>query len=726
MSRTLSIGATVVGAALSLPAVAQLRDSAAQSSAGVPEIVVVESTRRVEGNVITPGESAAPDPDTMEVLARLPGANVNRNGPLSGQAQYRGLFGPRMTVTVNGMHVTPGGPNWMDSPLHYLPAGLTQRVTLVRGIAPVSAGPGIGGLVEAESRTSEFTDSPEFRSDGDVALSAMSNDGTAASAFVAMANSSHRFHVLASREQGDGIDSAAGRIADTAYGRETYGAAYGYRWGESELGVELSHTDTDPTGTPSLPMDIAFFDTDRVNAVFSTHLADADLSFRVFSTNIGHRMDNYTQRAAPDFSQLPLPPFEGDDKRYVDVDADATGFVVKATMDMGGGALTVGADGNFEAHTAVVHDPDLGPFFVDNFNDASKDFVGLYGQWLGDLGTNWSVELGARYTRVESEAGTVDAFPAVLADMNPGMFGPGTPPFAVKTLRDRFNAQTRLVTDDNVDLVLKFDYRLSEATSLGVGYARKTRSPMYVERYLWIPLEVNSGLGDFNTYVGDTELKPETSDQIELSLDRRFDRGYVSPRIFYRSVGDYIEGVKSTDPVVIAVSANASGDPTPLVFANVDAKLYGLDLVARYEFTRHLRLDTTLNFVRGRRTDVSDDLYRIAPLNARLALSAEWGDWTFTAENVLVAEQRRISKTIVLNEPRSSNAATPGYGLLNLYASWQSQDRLSIRFGVENALDREYTDHMTGFNRVAQSVVAIGSRGQGAGLNAFVRLQLTW
>jgi iron complex outermembrane receptor protein len=665
-------------------------------------------------------------PDAMEVLARLPGANVNRNGPLSGQAQYRGLFGPRMTVTVDGMRVTPGGPNWMDSPLHYMPAGLTSRVTLTRGIAPVSAGPGIGGLVEAESLSSMFTDAGEFQSSGEIALSAMSNDGTAASAFVALANDAHRFDFTASREEGDGVESADGLIAATRYGRKTYGLSYGYRFDDSELGVELSHTDTDPSGTPSLPMDIRFFDTDRLNALFKTRVANADVSLRIISTDITHQMENYRLREAPDFSTLPLPPFVDDDKRFVDVAAAADGFVAKAALDIGNGTLSIGADGNDETHTAIVGDPDFAPFFVDNFNQASQDYVGVFGEWIGDLFAEWDIEIGARYTRVDSNAGPVDAFPAVLADMNPGMWTPGTPPYAVKVLRDRFNARSRTVTDDNVDFVLEFDRSLNASTRIGFGYAHKTRSPMYVERYMWIPLEVNSGLGDMNNYVGNIDLKPEQSDQIELSIDWRFDRGYLSPRIFWREIDDYIQGVLSTDPVVIAVSANASGDPTPLQFTNVDARLYGFDLVARYEFSDMLRLDTTLNFVHGERTDVSDNLYRIAPLNARLALSSDWRDWSFTVETVLVDRQTRISRTIVLDEPRSSNAPIPGYGLVNLYARWQQNEKLSVRFGVDNAFDRRYTDPTSGFNRVANSIAAVGAYLPGAGINAYGRVQWNW
>lgn len=270
----------------------------------VPEIVVVESANRTSRNDITPGESAAPVPDAMEVLTRLPGANVNRNGPLSGQAQYRGLFGPRMTVTVNDMRVTPGGPNWMDAPLHYMPAGLTERVTMTRGIAPVSAGPGIGGLIEAEAKGSEFTATADWRVDGNAVVSLMSNEGTAASAVVALANHSHRMHAIASDEEGDAIESATGVIGATSHERATRGLAYGYRWDDGEVGIEYSHTDTGSTGTPSLPLDINLFDTERVNAELHTRLRGADVTLRVFSTDILHAMDNYTLRDAPDFSSL--------------------------------------------------------------------------------------------------------------------------------------------------------------------------------------------------------------------------------------------------------------------------------------------------------------------------------------------------------------------------------------------------------------------------------------
>lgn len=705
---------------------AKAQDAPASTNSPIPEIVAIGSTDRQETIDITPGTSAAPVPDAMEILTRMPGANVNRNGALSGQAQYRGLFGPRMTVTVDGMRVTPGGPNWMDAPLHYMPAALTDRVTMTRGIAPVSAGPGIGGLIQAESRHSQFGAARAFERTGDAEFSTMSNDGSAVAAFLGISNSEHRFHVIASHEDGGAIESGDGTIAATDYGRTTYGAGYGFNWLNGELGIDLSHTDTELTGTPALPLDIDYFDTDRVNAIFRQRIGETEVAVRIFHTDVSHGMNNYRLRSAPDFSQLPLPPFQADDRRHVDVVADATGFSASASRGMRSGQFVFGLDGNFETHTAEILDPDFAPFFVENFNDSEQDQLGLFAEWFGDLGARWSMEAGARYMRVESATGAVDAFPARLADLNPAAFGPGTPPFAAKVIRDRFNAADREMTDDNVDLVLKFDRAMSDALRLGVGFARKTRTPMYVERYLWLPLEVNSGLGDLNNYVGNVDLAPEVSDQIELSLDWTFDRGFVAPRIFYRSIDDFVQGIASTDPIVIAVSRNANGDPTPLQFANVEAELYGLDVVARYRFSERMRLDATLNYVRGKRTDFDDDLYRIAPPNARVALTMEHGDWSWTAEGVFVAKQNRISTVIVRNEPRSSNAPTSGHALLNVYGLWEVRNSIHVRAGIENLLDRHYTNHLAGFNRVTESDVPFGHRLPGPGTNAFVQLRLNW
>ena len=78
--------------------------------------------------------------DSAQLLKKAPGAAVNGNGPLSGIPQYRGMFGPRVGVQLNGTQLAPAGPNWMDPPLSYAAAAQLESLQLYRGIAPVSAG----------------------------------------------------------------------------------------------------------------------------------------------------------------------------------------------------------------------------------------------------------------------------------------------------------------------------------------------------------------------------------------------------------------------------------------------------------------------------------------------------------------------------------------------------------------------------------------------------------
>ena len=159
-------------------------------------------------------------------------------------------------------------------------------------------------------------------------------------------------------------------------------------------------------------------------------------------------------------------------------------------------------------------------------------------------------------------------------------------------------------------------------------------------------------------YVGDVALDPERAWQFELGLTWRRDALYLAPRAFYHHIDDYIQGVPAADPVVRMV-AMMNGDPTPLRFANVDARLWGLDTDFGAQLAPHWFIDGILSWVQGERRDIDDDLFRIAPLNALLDLSYRRERWSATIEGVFYARQRDVSRT---------NDETPsaGYALLNL------------------------------------------------------------
>jgi iron complex outermembrane receptor protein len=636
-------------------------------------------------------------PDTAELLRNAPGASVNRNGPLTGIAQYRGMYGQRLNVLIDGMHVNPGGPNGMDPPLSYIPRDRLGSLEVIRGIAPVSSGvETLGGTITAESRRSSFATSDKARISADINGGGATADSSYnVSALGAVATRNHRLDIFGSRERGDDIEYSKGKIRASRHERNDFGTGYGFRTGAQEFSLDVARNETDPTGTPALPMDIVFINTTLVKGEYKSRIGKYQLHAKGFWTNVNHAMNNFELRDPPNPTTT----------RENNTSSDGYGYRGDLSFPMASGTLMLGVDGQLDKNDATITDPVNNPNFrVDNFNDVERDVYGFFAEWNGALTVGWDMQLGARYNRVNSDAG--DVFASVA---NP------SPPNGPFVLQSRFNNADRSKTDNNFDLVAKLSHAVNSQLTLLAEAGQKTRSPSYQERYLWLPLQATNGLADGHNYVGDIDLDPEKAYEVGLGFNWSSGRYYIEPRAFYRYVDDYIQGVPATDPVVIAVSS-ANGDPNPLQFANVDARLYGADAAWGAQLNRNWSLDGVVSYVRGEREDINDNLYRIAPLNGRATLTYRRDNWWTALEGVAYAKQNKVSET---NQEQKTDA----YELLHLRAGIDVGRGLSLTAGVENIFDSTARDHLAGLNRVTGSDVAVGERLPGAGRSYFAALQ---
>ncbi len=642
---------------------------------------------------------AAPPSDTARLLQRLPGAAVQGNGPISGLVSYRGLSGHRVRVEVDGMAPVSGGPNRMDPPLHYLPPGLLDRLELQRGIAPVSAGAGApGGVILARSLGSRFAEGPDRELHGHADLTTSSADrGLRGHGRLAASTPRLRAHASFSRERGRDRDFDGGEVRPTRYERTSFGLGGGVRLGVHELELDARQLRTGESGTPALPLDVRFFDSKLLRLGYVGEIGDLRLRARLSGSDVDHRMDG----------SLRPGPSSPADARLADARGRGRGWGVDARLAAAGGELRLGADGQREEHDMRVRNPNVAAFFVDSFEDVTHHRAGAYAEWAGELGARVRVEAGVRYDRV-----VTDADDAALAAMLPA---------PAQGLAAAFNASARRRTDDNLDWALRVELMVHDRITLLLGGARKTRSPAYIERYAWIPIEATAGLADGNNHVGDPDLEPEVSHELELGVTWSGPVLRLAPRLFWREVDDYIQGVPVdatvgvVDSPVEMVSA-LNGDPTPLRFANVDARIIGADVSWSARLTADLRLEGVLGVARGRRRDVRDDLYRISPLSGMAALIWESERWKLELEGVFADAQRRVSVTN--GEQRSS-----GHTLLNLRASWRPARGLTLGVALHNALDRRYREHLAGFARFEGRDVARGERLPGEGRSLIVHLR---
>ena len=165
---------------------------------------------------------------------------------------------------------------------------------------------------------------------------------------------------------------------------------------------------------------------------------------------------------------------------------------------------------------------------------------------------------------------------------------------------------------------------------------------------------------------------------------------------------------------------NGTSNALPLQFENVDAVFYGFDVDWNYRFADHWSLSGVLNLVRGERDDVDDDLYRVVPNNAVLALGYVTERWGASASMRWFDDQDRVSA-------ENGELVTSGYEVLDVGGFVNINDRLRLGFGIKNLTDEEYADHLGGINRVrGNNDIGLGQRLPGYGRSAFASLDYRW
>ncbi len=461
------------------------------------------------------------------------------------------------------------------------------------------------------------------------------------------------------------------------------------------------------TGTAALPMDIMFARGENYKIKFNKDLNNGGkFNARLNYQDSDHLMNNYTLRTGPTMMGMPM-------HRFALTDVESYGY----HFTYGQGNWLVGLDGDQADHNATMFDPNNANFYLENYKGVERDRNSIFAEWNGQLNESWKLESGIRYTRVSMDADQVDS------NVNPmGMALPAMPAMMQMQLdvqAAKFNNADRDQNDNLVDLTAVFTHKMNDNLDIEVGLARKERAPSYQERYLWATMESTSGLADGNNYVGDVNLDQETAYQAELGFDWHTPKAAFSPRAFYHHINDYIQGVASTDAAVIALST-MMGDSTPLQYSNVDAKLYGLDANWFVAVTNTWQLDGTVSYVRGKRRDTSDNLYRIAPLTARTMLSYVQTEWRVGFEAVTVSSQHQVSE-------ENSEQKTAGYAVFNLNGNFQPTKMITLTAGVNNLFDREYQNHLGGYNRISDNPdIAQMERLPGLGRSAYVGVNVNW
>jgi len=388
-------------------------DSAVQHLDDI-EVITVTNQRH---SSITQNQSFAKgkttSPDLANWLASIPGANINSNGPITGIAQYRGLYGDRVSSTLDGHQVVGAGPNAMDTPLSYSTPLIVESMTVYRGIAPVSAGiDTLGGAIDVKMRKAETMSSDKLSATGDLQAGYRSNNkATTLSAVTNLAKNDVAVMLYGNKQAGDSMESGDGTlIQPTDFDKVQLGGDVRYNNDQSEIGLSYHYTETVDSGTPALPMDIEYIESHRITLDGKFALGEWDANWQVGYFDADHGMTNFLMRYNPNPQK----------HRRNTALADTTNFKFSVGKDFSFGQLSFGADGYQATHDSVITNPNNPMFEVVNFNNVKDNRYGLFGEWQNQFDAT-KVQLGVRLKHTQANADEVSSSMAMMSMPGMGM-----------------------------------------------------------------------------------------------------------------------------------------------------------------------------------------------------------------------------------------------------------------------------------------------------------------
>ncbi len=639
--------------------------------------------------------------DTARLLLGLPGVSLYSAGGVSSLPSVQGLADDRLRIQVDGMDLVSACGNHMNPPLSYIDPARVGNVRLWAGITPVSVGgDSIGATIQVDSPAPEFAAPGQGRllkgQAGTFYRSNGSGSGLNLSATYATEQSSLRYDGSTARagdyHAGGDFKPAGPAASDkpqrwlagdvvgsSSYKTQNHALAYALRNENHLLEMRLGLQDMPYQNFPNQRMDLTGNDSHQINLRYQGRFDWGRLQARAYHEKTRHSM-NYGED-----KQFWYGPQNNVPGMPMDTEGKTTGLRVQAELPLSArDTLRVGG----ELQTYRLDDwwlpsgGGMAPNTFWNIRNGQRDRTDVYGEWEARWSKEWLSQVGLRSSHVRMNSGPVQGYNNSY-DME----------------ANAFNAKNRQRTDNNLDLAALLRYTASPSASYELGFAHKTRSPNLYERYAWttggMAMRMVNLVGDGNGYVGNLDLKPETANTLSATADWHDATGErwgvkFTPYLTY--VNGYIDAQRcggASGGMSACTNANLTAQNTfvYLRYANVDARLQGFDLsgftdVGQSAQWGQFTLSGMLSYVNGKNRSTGEPLYHTMPLNARVALTQRKGGWSSTAELLLVDAKTRVSG--VRNE-----MPTPGYGLVNLRASYEWQ-QVRLDFGIENLLDRLY------------------------------------
>jgi len=617
--------------------------------------------------------------DVGDYLRSIPNVSGIRRGGASIDPVVRGYKYSQLNVILsNGVKIEGGCPNRMDPVSAHIEAEDIENIEIIKGPFSLKYGPSFGGVINLISENPRPFE--KFEVHANVLYGHESNwNGKKVHGTVYGGNKKIYFQLGGGYRNYGNYESGSREGNDT-----TYSSAFRKYNYIGKLGFSLKpnhHLMLSYDGVhgrdvmyPALPMDEKTDDTYIISMDYAAENLSPfvkSVDVKIYRSDIQHIMDN-SQRPNYSFMQM-----------VADVNAINTGGRANVSMQLSKHSILAGLD-----YENIKKDGKR----IGVMTMMETTSINVKNLWLDALIQNAGLfaEYKTFFSSFEINAG-------IRGDFNRATSGD-----TLKIINDRIDYFNEVNSQYiNLSASIGITKTVNRWFNVSLAFGRGTRSPNMLERYIKL-LPVGYDKYD---YLGNPQLKPETNNEIDLTLHFNEEKiGNIYLNFFYSYVQDYITANLLPSSVITPQSPGAPGVKQFYNTEYITSKGFefgftspikyklGGSVVAAYTYgvipsiTKYITEGTeVIDAVEIK----NDALPEIPPLEATLNVYYKLLKGNLVPRLTIraVADQRHTSEAFY--EPD-----TPGFCVLNFALRWKINKYAEINTGITNIFDRAYYEHL--------------------------------
>lgn len=651
------LAAAVFVACYSTATFAHDQEHAAQLA---PIVVTAQLNNDANGLIIhaDPKQPIQPVPatDGADYLQSIAGFNSIKSGGTNGDVTFRGMFGSRIKILTDGTENLGACPARMDAPTSYIQPESFDRISVVKGPQTVQyANTGSAATVIFERQKPTLTDDKNYQGQASVLVGSFGRLDHNIEA--AVGDSKKYMRINANRSESNSYEDGDGNKVPSSWERWNTDLALGWTPDE-DTWVELTGGKADGEAEyAGRTMDGSQFARESLGLrVEKKNLSPVikKLEGQVNYSYNDHIMDNFSLRTPPLAEMthggmkmlMPNP-------MAMQVTRRTLNSRLAMTSEWNKLSLITGVDSQLNKHGGSMSSPTMPSMNVAFREDMRFQSYGAFGEMTYQFNDAYKLVTGARIDQVK-----IDAL--------------------------KLNDQ-RKETLPSAFIRLENQYPEHNAKSyIGLGYVE--RVPDYWE--LFSTAHGNTGMSKptFN------DLNTEKTLQLDLGYQYQHDALSVWTSAYAGLINDFILLSYHNHPKA-GMGGHDHGSSFSAGAKNVDATIAGAEAGIGYQFTDAIQADLSAMYAWGENTDTHKPLPQIAPLEGRLNLRYVQDKYSLGLLWRAVAKQDRIS----LNQGNIvgyDTGESKSFTTLALNASYNIQKDLNLAVGVDNVLDKTYTEHL--------------------------------